>query len=108
MRRSRAMLAILPALVEVRFLPSGRTAWVAAGTSVLDAGTAAGVEIVTGCTKGMCGTDAVLVRDGAAGVLPAADAERGTLDRMGLGAHWRLACSARVERGPVVVELGGF
>ncbi|MBI5853336.1 MAG: (2Fe-2S)-binding protein [Planctomycetes bacterium] len=95
-------------LVEVRFLPVDRRAWLTPGSTLLEAGAAAGVEIVTGCTRGMCGTDPVRVREGHEGLRGPAEHERGTLDRMGLGPEWRLACSARVERGPVVVEVGAF
>lgn len=95
-------------LVEVRFTPDDRTAWVRAGATLLEAGEAAGVDIVTGCTRGMCGTDAVRVVSGVDHCEPPAVAERGTLERMGLGPDWRLACSARLRAGPVQVELGAF
>ncbi|MCA8941481.1 MAG: (2Fe-2S)-binding protein [Planctomycetes bacterium] len=95
-------------LVEVTFLPDDRTAWVSPGTNLVDAGAAAGVEVVTGCTRGMCGTDPVVVREGADGLAPPTDDERATLDRMGLGPEYRLACSAAVRAGRVVVELGSF
>jgi ferredoxin len=98
----------LSALVEVRFLPADRSVWIAPGSTILAAAEAAGLEVVTGCTRGMCGTDPVRVPSGAEGLASPAEHERGTLDRMGLGPDWRLACSARVERGPLVVELGTF
>jgi len=98
----------LTTLVEVRFLPADRRAWLAQGSTLLEAGAAAGVEIVTGCTRGMCGTDPVRVCEGHDGLRIPAEHERGTLDRMGLGPEWRLACSARVERGPIVVEVAAF
>ena len=93
-------------LVEVRFAVAGKTVFVQPGTTLLAAAGMAGVEIVTGCTRGMCGTDAVRVatdRDGA--LQPPAANEAGTLDRMGLAADCRLACSARVHSG--VVEVRG-
>ncbi|MFY9341578.1 MAG: hypothetical protein WAT39_03760, partial [Planctomycetota bacterium] len=56
-------------------------------------------------TRGMCGTDAAHVRGDVADALaPAAEPERSTLDRMGVAAHCRLLCSARVQRGRVEVH----
>ncbi|MFO1054892.1 MAG: 2Fe-2S iron-sulfur cluster-binding protein [Planctomycetota bacterium] len=98
----------MSSLVEVGFLPAGRTCWVAAGTTLLQAGAAAGIEIVTGCTRGMCGTDAVRIVAGVESIEPPSADERGTLDRMGLGAEWRLACSARVRSGSLRIEIGAF
>ena len=95
-------------LVEIRFLPADRTAWVRPGITLVAAGEAAGVEIVTGCTQGMCGTDPVRIVSGADGLSAPAEHERGTLSRMGLDEGWRLACSALVESGPLVVEVDAF
>jgi len=95
-------------LVEVQFEPVGRIVLVAPGTTLLAASRAAGVEITTGCTRGMCGTDAVKVAADADGLQPAADPERSTLERMGLDPAFRLSCSARVHRGVVRVQLGAF
>lgn len=95
-------------LVEVTFLPDDKTAWIRPGANLVDAGAAAGVEIVTGCTVGMCGTDPVFVKRGVEGLAPPSDDERATLDRMGLASEYRLACSAAVQSGPIVIELGTF
>lgn len=95
-------------LIEVTFLPADKTAWVQSGANLVDAGAAAGLEIVTGCTRGVCGTDPVLIRSGAEGLVPPSDDERATLERMGIGEAYRLACSAKLAAGPVVVELGAF
>jgi ferredoxin len=71
-------------LVEVHFTAADRTVFVGPGTTLLEAAGMAGVEILTGCTRGMCGTDAARVTtDRSDGLeIPAAH-ERGTLDRMG-------------------------
>ncbi|MBL9075962.1 MAG: (2Fe-2S)-binding protein [Planctomycetes bacterium] len=91
-------------LVEVRFPAAGTFVCVAPGTTLLAAAALAGVEIVTGCTRGMCGTDAVRVAcDRADALEPPTGAELGTLQRMGLEADSRLACSARVRAGTVEV-----
>lgn len=93
-------------LVEVRFRAAGKTVFVQPGTTLLAAAEMATVEIMTGCTRGMCGTDAVRVTlDPADALEPPLDHEAGTLDRMGVPQGCRLACSARVRRG--VVEVLG-
>lgn len=95
-------------LVEVRFEPPGKVVLVRPGTTVLQASRLAGVEIATGCTRGQCGTDAVQVAGSADAMEPPGDAERGTLERMGLPPGFRLSCSARVRRGVVQVGLDVF
>ena len=95
-------------LCEVRFEPPGRTVWVQPGTTILAAAAAAGVEIVTGCTRGMCGTDPVRITQGLAALEPATGDERATLERMGLSADYRLSCSAKLRWGVVVVGLDTY
>ena len=94
-------------LIEVEFRPGSQRVWFRAGVTLLEAAEGAGVDILTGCTRGMCGTDPVRVLDGAAGLQSASDHEAGTLERMGVAApEYRLACSARLAgEGPIVVEL---
>ena len=92
-------------LVEVHFASAGKTVFVQPGTTLLAAANLAGVDVTTGCTRGMCGTDAArvvaLFPDGLA---PPAEPERGTLHRMGVARDCRLLCSARVLRGRVEVR----
>ena len=92
-------------LVEVSFRAADKVVFVQPGTTLLVAAEMAGVEILTGCTRGMCGTDAVRVEavPEDAALEPPQDHEAGTLARMGLGAGCRLACSARVRSGRVEV-----
>src|SRR5688500_18664396 len=92
-------------LVEVHFAGAGRTVFVQRGTTLLAAAGLAGVDVLTGCTRGMCGTDAASVhadRDDA--LEPPAEPERSTLARMGVGADCRLLCCARVRCGRVEVR----
>ncbi len=92
-------------LVEVHFAESGKTVFVQPGTTLLAAAGLAGVEVLTGCTRGMCGTDAMRVTCSRPDAMVAAvDPERPTLDRMGLGEGCRLLCSARVQCGRVEVR----
>lgn len=95
--------------VEVRFLPADRRVWVRPGATLVETAEAAGLEIVTGCTKGMCGTDPARITAGGDNLSAPAEHERGTLERMGLEVGvYRLACSARVERDRVEIELDTF
>jgi ferredoxin len=95
-------------LVEVQFEPIGKVVFVSPGTTLLAASEAAGVEITTGCTRGMCGTDAVCIEDGGDGLQPAVLPEVATLERMGLDPRFRLSCATRVQHGVVRVRLGAF
>ncbi len=91
-------------LVEVHFATAAKTVFVQPGTTLLAAARLAGVDWPSGCTRGMCGTDAARLAAGADAALePAAEPERSTLARMGLGDGCRLLCSARVRVGRVAV-----
>jgi ferredoxin len=94
-------------LVEVQFEPAGKIVFVSPGTTLLAAGTAAGIDIPCGCRRGMCGTDAVAVAP-QEGMEPPGPVERSTLERMGLESVFRLSCSARVQSGIVRVDLDRF
>lgn len=90
-------------LVEVHFREADKTVFVQPGTTLLAAAEMAAVEIMTGCTRGMCGTDAHRLIADPDALEPAGEDERGTLDRMGVGADCRLLCSAKVRAGKVTV-----
>ena len=91
-------------LVEVRFATADKTVFVQPGTTLLAAAGMAGVEILTGCTRGMCGTDAVRLAVGTEAAMEVpSEHEAGTIARMGLGGDCRLACSAKVRAGRVEV-----
>ena len=92
-------------LVEVTFQPEGRTAWVRAGATLVEAGEAAGVEIVMGCTRGMCGTDPVRIASGADGLSAPEPHETGTIERMGLGPDHRLLIPAGFLGGAIFLIL---
>jgi len=87
--------------LEVSFIP-GPTMVAAAGTTLLDLAEAHQVPIQSGCRMGMCGADPVRILEGSANLSVATSQEKATLDRLGLAAACRLACSARVQ-GPVKV-----
>ena len=92
-------------LVEVHFVGPGKTVFVSPGTTLLAAAGLAGVDVLTGCTRGMCGTDAArVVVDRPDALAAPSDPERGTLERMGLASGCRLLCSARVQCGRIEVQ----
>lgn len=93
-------------MVRVRFLPDEKTVEVEPGVTLLAASWEAGVRIVTGCTRGMCGTDPVRIAQGKEGLAPPEEHEKGTLERMGLSGDYRLSCSAKVVRGSITVVIG--
>ena len=95
-------------LVEISFDPGAATVKVEPGITILAASEVAGVEIITGCTAGMCGTDPVQITEGLDRLSTACEHEKGTLERMGLSADFRLSCSARLVAGPVHVKTDAF
>ena len=90
-------------LVEVHFKEADKTVFVQPGTTLLEAAEMAGVDVMVGCTRGMCGTDAHLVEADARALEAPDDDERGTVERMGLDMTCRLLCCARVRAGKVTV-----
>ncbi|HIE69613.1 MAG TPA: (2Fe-2S)-binding protein [Planctomycetes bacterium] len=90
-------------LVEVHFAEADKTVFVQPGTTLLAASELAGVEIMTGCLRGMCGTDAHRLTAESDALEPCEEHERGTLDRMGVGEDCRLLCSAKVRSGKITV-----
>ena len=94
---------------RVTFLPSGRTAEVAPGTSLLEAAQAAGVELPHNC-GGVCActTCHLWVEQGLAGLSPVEEREDDRLsEAAGLRLESRLGCQARVGQREVVVRLPG-
>ena len=90
-------------LVEVHFAEADKTVLVQPGTTLLDAAEMAGVDVLFGCTRGMCGTDAHRVEAAADALEAPDDDERGTLERMGVDDGCRLLCRAKVRSGKVTV-----
>ena len=94
---------------RVTFLPGERGAEVAAGTSLLDAADAAGVDLPSNC-GGVCActTCHVWVERGLESLSDIEDREDDKLqEAAGLSAHSRLACQARVGEADVVVRIPG-
>ena len=88
--------------VDITFLPSGRTATVRAGTTVLDATRKAGVPIRTRCGGKAACLMCKVVTNGE-GLTPLSEIERrkiAGLDRQGI----RLSCQTRII-GRAIVEV---
>ena len=90
-------------------LPSGKTAEIATGTTLLGAIVAAGESVKHQCTDSACsGLCHVFVPVGKKSLSKAQRAENEKLDTIvGVGSKSRLACQARVGEEDVTVELLG-
>jgi ferredoxin, 2Fe-2S len=94
---------------RVTFLPSGRTAEIRAGASILEAAGRCGVDLPHNC-GGVCActTCHVWIEAGLASLSPIEEAEDDRLDEAaGLAPISRLGCQARVGEGDVVVRIPG-
>ena len=94
---------------RVTFEPAGRSAEVAAGTSLLEAADEAGVELPSNC-GGVCActTCHVWVEAGLGTLSEIEEREDDRLqEAMGLSAHSRLACQAKLGDADVVVRIPG-
>ena len=94
---------------RVTFLPDGKSAEVAAGTSILDAAEAAGVDLPSNC-GGVCActTCHVWIERGEASLSEPEDREDDKLqEAAGLTAHSRLGCQAKVGEDEVLVRIPG-
>ena len=94
---------------KVTFQPDGRTAEVPRGTTLLDAAEAAGVALPSNC-GGVCActTCHVWVEAGLGTLSEVEEREDDRLqEAMGLSAHSRLACQAKLGDADVVVRIPG-
>jgi nitrite reductase (NADH) large subunit len=87
--------------VEVAFTP-GPTVLAKGGQTLLEVAEDNQVNMEAGCRMGMCGADPVRITAGLENLSPVSSAERATLERLGLPAECRMACSAHIQ-GPVTV-----
>ncbi len=91
-------------MAKVTFLPANTTVEVEPGTLMLDAARANGVQIITGCTMGICCTDPCRVVEGIENLEPKTPEEEETLSRFPDNANVRLSCQAIIN-GDCVVEV---
>ena len=94
---------------RVTFLPHGASVEVPAGTSILDAAEAAGVDLPHNCGGvAACTTCHVWVEEGLASLSEIEEREDDRLqEAVGLTAHSRLACQTRIGEADVVVRVPG-
>jgi 2Fe-2S ferredoxin len=96
-------------MARVTFVPDGKSAEVARGTSILEAADAAGVDLPSNC-GGVCActTCHVWVEAGLGSLSEIADREDDKLqEAAGVSAHSRLACQAKIGEEDVVVRIPG-
>ena len=94
---------------KVTLLPGGQSAEVPAGTLLLDAGEAAGVEMEAGCFNCSCGTCAVEIASGMENLDPPTDEELNVLDQWNKDPEkYRLTCCVKIQKGEVVIRLGAL
>ena len=74
--------------------------------SLLDGIELAGIKIDFGCRMGMCGSDPIVIAEGADRVSPPSQEELATLRRLGLEGRARMACVCRALKGGVTIDLG--
>lgn len=94
----------------VTVLPSGKSAQIATGTTLLAAIAAAGDTLKVRCSDSDCSGDChVFIPVGKKSLSRAERDENAKLDTIvGVGSKSRLACRARVGEQDVTVELLGF
>ena len=90
---------------KVRFAEGDGPVSAEVGTSLLEVAERAGLPLEAGCRMGVCGADPVAVLDGASCLSAPEEEELDTLRRLGFAKNTRMACSARLESGPVTVSL---
>ena len=94
----------------VTLLPSGKTAEISTGTTLLAAIAATGEVLKHRCTDTQCSGEChVFVPVGKKSLSKAQRDENAKLDTIvGVGSKSRLACQARVGEADIPVELLGF
>jgi 2Fe-2S ferredoxin len=92
---------------KVIVLPSNVSAEVAPGETILDAGEKAGVEMEAGCFNCSCGTCSVEIVSGMENLDEATPEELDVLDAWNKDPEkYRLACTAKIQKGEVVIKGG--
>lgn len=90
---------------KITILPQNVSAEVPPGTTILDAGEEAGVEMEAGCFNCSCGTCAVEVVSGMENLEEPTDAELEVLDQWNKDPEkYRLTCCVKMKEGHVVIR----
>jgi ferredoxin len=90
---------------KVIVMPDKKTAEVAPGTLLLDAGEAAGVDMEAGCFNCSCGTCTARIHSGMENLDPPTDEELEVLDQWNKDPEkYRLTCCVKINKGEVVLQ----
>ena len=90
---------------KVKVAPDGAWRPVAPQSSLLGALIGQRIPVNTVCGKGICGSDLVFIETGAENLSPKSANETATLEDMEAPDNARLACSAKVVTGEVVLTI---
>lgn len=92
---------------KITVLPANVTAEVPPGTTLLDAGEEAGVEMEAGCFNCDCGTCAIEIVKGMENLEEPTPEELDVLDGWAKDPEkFRLACCTKMKAGEVTVKAG--
>lgn len=92
---------------RITVFPANVSAEVPAGTLLLDAGEAAGVEMEAGCFNCSCGTCAVEIVSGLENLNEPTPEELDVLDQWNKDPEkFRLTCCVHLQRGEVAIRAG--
>lgn len=105
LRESVRPVPELTGVPKVKVAPDGAWRPVAPQSSLLGALISQRIAVNTVCGKGICGSDLVLIEAGAEYLSPKSVNEAATLEDMEAPHNARLACSARVMSGEVVLSV---
>ena len=90
---------------KITVLPANKSADVAAGENLIDAGETAGVEMEAGCFNCSCGTCVVEVVSGMEHLEPPTPEELDVLDAWNRDPEkYRLACVTKFKSGEVTIR----
>jgi ferredoxin len=90
---------------KVIILPGNTTAEVPPGTTLLDAGEEAGVDMEAGCFNCSCGTCVARIHSGMENLEAPTDEELNVLDQWNKDPEkYRLTCCTKILKGEVVLQ----
>jgi len=91
--------------MNIKFLPEGKSVFLSAGCTVLDAAFSGNIDLASICgAKSLCGKCQVIILRGNENLSPISEQERKHLTEEKLHGGFRLACCAKVF-GDVVVKI---
>ncbi|MDZ4815543.1 MAG: 2Fe-2S iron-sulfur cluster-binding protein [Verrucomicrobiota bacterium] len=92
---------------QLTILPQNVTVSIPSGTTLIQAGEKAGIEMEAGCFSCSCGTCVVEIVSGMENLEPASDKELDVLDGWNKDPDKiRLSCVVKILQGDVVIKVG--